>query len=305
MKTFLISFLLMAMAVSGYAQKVKPVLNLAKGETYYNISILNSSISQTFNGQQVNYTISMSAKIAFKVVDIKDTVYNMEVAYKSIGMKIESPQMNMDFNSDGKDPQDLPSKILAAMRDKPFLVALSKTGRIISIQNIDNIMNSVFGSVATADSAQKTQLKTQFTQSFGEKAFKGNFEQTMAIYPNTKVSKNDTWAITTYLESTMSATITTNYQLVDITDADYIIHGTAKMITNKEKVTHVNGLDATYDLNGTIISDIKADKKTGWVTEAKLKEDISGNFDIQDNPQVPGGMQVPMSIHSDIITTDQ
>jgi len=57
-------------------------------------------------------------------------------------------------------------------------------------------------------------------------------------------------------------------------------------------------------LSGTLTSDIKADKKTGWVIEEKLKQDVSGTIDIQDNPQIPGGMKVPMKIHSDITTTD-
>jgi hypothetical protein len=305
MKTFLSTFLLSVIALTAFAQKVKPALNLAKGETYYTVTVSNSTISQTFNGQDVNYTIGMSGKTAFKVIDIVDTVYNMEVSYKSIGMKMQTPQATMDFNSDAKDPQDLPSKLLAALRDKPFLVSISKNGRVLSVKNIDKIMTSVFDGITSVDSTQKAQVKTQFTQSFGEAAFKGNLEQTLAIYPGKKVAKNDTWVIHVQLESTMSANITTTYQLLDITDAGYVIHGDGKLATLSDKVSKINGMEATYALTGTMKSDINVDKKTGWVTQAKLKQDMSGNFNIKDNPQVPGGMTVPMTVHSDVTTTDQ
>jgi hypothetical protein len=305
MKTFLTTFLLTVLVIAANAQKVKPALDLAKGETYYNITVTNSTISQTLNGQEVTYNVTMSGKTAFKVIDITDTVYNMEVIYKSIGMKMQSPQATMDFNSDTPNPQDVPSRLLAALRDKPFLVSISKNGRVLSVQNIDKIMTSVFDGMTSVDSTQKMQLKAQFTQSFGEAAFKGNLEQTLAIYPGKKVAKNDTWVINTKLESTMSANISTTYQLMDITDAVYVIHGEGKLATLSDKISKINGMEATYALTGTMKSDFKIDKKTGWVTEAKLKEDMSGNFNIKDNPQVPGGITVPMTVHSDITTTDQ
>src|SRR6202012_3577786 len=194
MKNLFNTMVLMFVVLACQAQKVQPELNLTAGNTYYNISVVNSTISQTFSGQSMSYGISISAKTAFKVTDIKDTVYNMEVTYKSIGMKIQSPGGNMDFNSEKSDGADPASKILSAMVDKPFLVSISKTGRVLSVKNIEAIMTSVFSGVQM-DTAQKAQLKGQFMQSFGEQSFKGNMEQTLAIYPKNKVSKGDKWAI--------------------------------------------------------------------------------------------------------------
>jgi uncharacterized protein YidB (DUF937 family) len=305
MKTILNILLLMVIIIPCRAQKVKPALNLAQGETYYTISIVNSTISQTISGQAMTYTVGMSAKTAFKVIAIKDTTYDMEVAYKSIGMKMVSPQGTLDFSSGKADAADVPSKILTAMIDQPFLVTLSKSGKVLSVQNIEKIMNFVFGGMTTIDSAQKAQLKGQLMQSFGEESFKNNLEQTLAIYPSVKVSKNDKWVINNQVQSVMAADIQSTYQLQDITDTYYLIHGDSKINTLKDKESQVNGMPVTYNLNGTIVSDIKADKKTGWVMEAKLKQDISGSFTIKPNERVPGGMIIPMTLHSDIITTDQ
>lgn len=304
MKTFLSILLLMVILVPCQAQKVKPALNLVKGDTYNTLSAVSSTVDQTFNGSVMSYTIKSSAKTAFKVVDVKDTVYNMEVSYISIGMDVQSPNGELGFSSDKKDAQDIPSQLLAAMVNKPFLVTLSKSGKVLSVQNIGKIMTTVFSNMKL-DSAQAQQLKTQFMQSFGEQAFKGTLEQELAIYPNVKVAKTDKWVVNTKLLSIMEANIQTVYTLQDITDAYYLIHGDAKITTiDKDKVSRINDMPVKYNLNGTLLSDIKADKNTGWIIQAILVQDMAGDLKILDNPAFPGGTTMPMKVHSQTTTTD-
>ena len=103
MKIFLSIFLLITVLVPCHAQKVKPALNLIKGNTYYSISDLNTAITQTMNGQAITYTIGMSTKTSYKVLDAKDTVYILEVNYKNVGMKMQAPGgSNMEYNSSNK-----------------------------------------------------------------------------------------------------------------------------------------------------------------------------------------------------------
>lgn len=304
MKIVLSFFLLLIILAPCEAQKVKPALNLVKGNTYYTVSTVTSSVVQSYNGQDVTIAVDMNVKTAYKVIDVKDTIYNMQVSYASIAMKIASPNGTVEMNSDKKDNNDVSSNFLAAMTNKPFAVTITKSGHVLEVKNIENIINSIFTSLPQVDETQKAQLKAQFMQSFGESAFKGNVEQTLAIYPSVKVSKGNSWVINTTLRSVMAANISTTYQLQDITGDYYQIHGDAKITTaNSDNVSQINGMPVKYDLSGTLTTDIKADKKTGWVIEEKLKQDVSGNINIQDNPKIPGGMKVPMKIHSDISTT--
>jgi len=200
--SFLLSIIILAPCK---AQKVKPVLNLVKGNTYYTVSTITSSVEQSYNGQDVNIAVDMSAKTAFNVTDVKDTIYTMQVSYASIAMKIVSPNGTVEMNSDKKDNTDLSSSFLSAMINKPFSVTITKSGRVLEVKNIEAIINSIFTSMPQIDETQKAQLKGQFMQSFGESAFKGNLEQTLAIYPSIKVSKGDSWVINTTLQSVMAA----------------------------------------------------------------------------------------------------
>ena len=59
-----------------------------------------------------------------------------------------------------------------------------------------------------------------------------------------------------------------------------------------------------YDMAGTMTSDIKIDKKTGWTMSAKISQSIKGNAYVKDNPQMPGGMTIPMTISNDMTITE-
>jgi hypothetical protein len=64
-------------------------------------------------------------------------------------------------------------------------------------------------------------------------------------------------------------------------------------------------MDVKYDLTGTMTSEIKISKETGWTINSSINQDISGNVEFKDNPQMPGGMTVPMSINTTMKMTDK
>ncbi|WPU95464.1 hypothetical protein SNE25_08000 [Mucilaginibacter sabulilitoris] len=44
---------------------------------------------------------------------------------------------------------------------------------------------------------------------------------------------------------------------------------------------------------------------TGWISESKTKQMISGTVEIKDNTKVPGGITFPMSVVNESVTTDK
>jgi len=56
-----------------------------------------------------------------------------------------------------------------------------------------------------------------------------------------------------------------------------------------------------YDMVGTMTSDIKIDKETGWVSSANIDQSISGTAYIKDHPQMPGGLSIPMTMNNKMV----
>jgi hypothetical protein len=304
---YILSLVLLFLTIgTSIAQKVKPALNLKKGNTYYMVSSANSAIVQTLNSEENTLNLAFTFKMAFKVIDIKDTVYNMEVSYQAIDMKIQTGGKSIELNSLKPDSLDIPSSFMAAMMNKPFNITLTKRGKVQSVDNIEKIINTVFDSFPKIDPTKKEQLKKQFMQSFGTDAFRGSLEMGTAIFPSGAVSKDDKWTVHTNLQAPTKADVQTVYQLTDITPDFYLIHGDGTLATDKNaKPGEINGMPMKYDLNGSLLTDIKVDRNTGWISEVKLKQVMKGSIEIQDNPKLPGGMTIPMTFNTDVITTDK
>ncbi len=306
MKRILNLLIGLALLTSCQAKKEKLELNLTKGEIYTQKMISNVSILQTINGQQVKMNMSINAKMTYKVTGIQNAVYDMEVRYESLIMKMNLPNGEMEFSSEKNDENDIFSTILGTMKNKPFLVKMTRTGKVNEVKNIELVFSDMFNKFPQLSDVQKQQIKGQLMQAYGEKAFKGNFEMCSAIFSDSPVSKGDKWTINTQLESGMSAKIETIYELKEITDSYCQILGNSKIETaDKDAYIKSNGMPLKYDLAGTMTSDIKIDKKSGWILSAIIRQSIKGTAYIKDNQQMPGGMAIPMTMNSEMTISEK
>jgi hypothetical protein len=262
------------------------------------------SIIQTLNGQQINVGMIVSCKMAYKIIDIQNSVYDMEVKYDRLSMTMNLPNGTMDFSSENTDKKDIFSSVLSTLKKYPFQIKMTKTGKVTEVKNIETLFSNMFDNIPNITDVQKEQIKSQLTQAYGEKTFKGNLEMCSAIFSDSMVSKSDKWIVKTNLESIMSANIVSTYQLKEANDSYCLISGTSTIETvNKDTYTESNGMPIKFNLSGTITSDIKINKKSGWVIESKINEIIKGTTQIKDNPKVPGGMTIPMTINSEMKIT--
>lgn len=304
MKSILYAVIAVAFLTACHSNE-KLSLNLTKGDTYNQVISSNSSVEQSFNGQQMNIQVGITGKMAYKVTDVKDSVYEMEVQYKSIGMKMQMPNGTMDYNSEKKDDQDMVSAMLGSMKNIPFHITMSKTGKIKEVKDIDHLFANMFDKYPDMPEDKKQQILGQLTQAYGEKAFKGNLEMATAIFPDSPVAKGGKWTIKTQLASTMNADMVSTYELKSSDASFNQIHGESTLKTPDQGTTMDSGFPFTYDMAGTMVSDIKTDKKTGWIVEAKIKQTLKGVAKGKDSPQMPGGLTMPMTITSEMTISEK
>jgi hypothetical protein len=306
MKKFSTLFLAICLLTLCHGQKKKLELNLSKGETYNQNMISNVSIVQTINGQQNNMGMAIDAKMTYKVIDVQNSIYDIEVRYETLSMKMNLPNGVMEFSSEKNDDNDIFSTILGVMKNKPFLAKMTKTGKVNEVRNIESVFSNMFDKFPHLTEIQKQQIKDQLMQSYGEKAFKGNLEMVSAIFTDSPVEKGDKWNITTQLESGMAAKMETIYELKELSDSYYLIQGVSKIATaDKDAYVESNGMPLKYDMTGTMTSDIKISKESGWILDAKIHQTIKGTAYIKDNPQMPGGLAIPMTMTNEMIITEK
>lgn len=304
MKYFICAIFLCVIISYCHAQKFQPGLNLVKGSTYNLNFSVNSQAGEVVDGQQNTINISYAYKIAFKVLSAADSVYSMEVSISSINMKMAINGFTADIDTKKNDPQDTLSAIMSTIVNKTFSAEITKRGRVKSVTGLDKLLD-ILASSASADTKHE-QAKALFAQSFGPNVFRGKLEAGIAIFPEVPVAKYDKWVVNTAFENTARIAVRVSYQLADVAAGIYIIHGEGTLTSDKDAApSQVNGMPVRYDLNGSVLSDIRIDKATGWISEAKTKQILMGNMRILDNPKLPGGVVIPITYNTDGAVTNK
>lgn len=276
-------------------------LNLAQGKEYRQHTEMKMNMSQSFGGQTMDIIMLVSGEMKYVVMGVTPTGYNIDVTYESMSMEMQMPQATMKFSSVNPSTEDMFSQVLAAMTNKPFQVELSKAGKVISVKNVRSLFESAFDKFPNVTAEQKAQVMNQLDQSYGEKSFAANMEMMFAIYPDKPVKVGEKWTIEGKLKSSITANISSTYEYVEDGTDFRKIKGTATITADDTgEYTKSNGVDLKFSMNGTMLSDIKVDKKTGWVLEAKVTQDITGEAHVKANEQMPDGMSIPMTIKTEI-----
>lgn len=294
-----LTFILVTFFCSACYAQNKIELNLTKGQVYQQKMSMVMAIKQTINKAEMLINMTITGTTAFTVTDVKDGVYDIDVAYKTLSSKTDIPGGgSISFDSEKEDKNDTVSMSLGLMKNKPFHMKMNKQGKLLSISNVPNLYSSVFEKFPNLTPLQRQKLQAQIEQSFGEKAFKNNLENMMAFYPQSAISKGSKWTVkNTVASATMDMQMDNNYTLDEVTAGQYLISGVSKMtIPNAGTYKEINGMLAKTDITGDVTTSMKIDKKSGWVEESASSMTLKGIVSFKANDKMPEGMTIPMEV---------
>lgn len=275
----LIPFILVAIILvsCGETKKEKIGLNLKVGNTY-SLSISNeSTMKEQIMGKNIEAKVSMNGTMEFKVINQSDSGYDMEVWYSDISMDMDAGFQKMHVSSSAPDTANPMSVIMSKMVDKPFQITLTKTGKVTEIKNIDDLFAGCFSNFPNITEPEQQNIIAKLQQSYGKIAFKGSIEQVTAFYPEKEVSEGDSWETSIALKSGMPASSNIEYELEEVGETYYIIRGEGDLKTDENDVKAENGIPMKYRMKGTISTEIKIDKATGWVIHAESVQSMNGD----------------------------
>ena len=269
-------------------------LNLEKGKEYIqkNTSTVTSKMGFP-DGTKMDMSMTIAGVMSFIVESESDTAYLVEAKYKKLSMTMKMPQGAMTFDSDSED--DIMSKSFKGIVGNPFKVILLKNGRVSSV-DMYAFWEKFDSSLEWLPFTQKEQVVEQVKQAYGEKAFKGSFEQIFAFIPEKYVDKGEKWHTQIELSANFPATMDSEYKLQKIAKDYLTIIGTSNISTNGLQdaiVQSSSGELMKYNLTGTATSNIQIDRNTGWVIEATIKQTLKGK-------SVIGDMEMSMEMIADM-----
>lgn len=277
-------------------------LKLEKGKEYRQVATSKANITKEFGGQTMNTVMILNGTMCFLVREITDAGYVMDTKYEKISLTMQMPQATVEFNSEKNDPNDIFSTILSEMVGKVFGVTMTRTGKVTEITNVEVLWETIINQFDQVPSMQKEQIKAQIKNAYGTESMKGNLEMATAIYPEKPVIIGDKWTTHTKLAAGMDASMASEYELAELTSEYAVIKGNSTILTaDKDAYIESNGMPMKFDLTGSMASDIKVDKNTGWIIEATINQEITGTAQIKENPKMPQGMKMPMTMKNEMV----
>ncbi|MGY4385942.1 hypothetical protein ACVWYN_002990 [Pedobacter sp. UYP24] len=296
MKQSLLLFLAATFLFNCKSEPERILIKLNKGQKYNQHMISTSTSSQTIMGKPMSTTSISDAVNLAEVVDVTDTIYTIKITYVSMSVKMVKDGVAVPTDN------NTVAKILDGLKGKEYLTKMSNTGRVIETIGADSLFSKLFSNMPGVPEAFKTAMLKQMAHSYGDKAIKENSQMSTSLYPNKAIKEGDTWTTNrSGGNEIMLPNIESIYTLDKITSSEYLVSMKAKLTF---KSTGPGSLPIQYNLNGTMTSNNKIDKKTGMITEIKMKQDILGNIKLNQNASAQGNEPIPMQIKAETIMTN-
>ena len=237
--------------------------NLKPGTSYF----FKSEIEQNTETMGMKSKSEIDATYSYLVKGAKDGNLILEVIYDKMEGSVEAMGSKTKYSSDDKGAG---SGVYGAFVGKPLNITVTKTGKIISIDNVDFLNNS------------KGFSKDDLTQSMG---------MSMDIYPDHPVKIGDSWTKETESKfQNLSMKLISNYKLVSVAAnvATLQMSGEIKMDQN---VKAQEGMQ--MKLGGSQEGVLKIDISSGMAISGDLNQKIKGELNMQGNA-------MPLSMDSKI-----
>lgn len=303
MKTKLILGLsTVALAFAPMAKKVDLRFNLEKGKTYSQKTVMMSETKQTIMGTEQVVKQSAIAQTKIELKETGDDANTYTIWYENIEMSIDQGGMAQEFKSDtaSMDAVDPMSTIFSTLVDKKFDAEIDKKGNITEVNGLEEIITDATSILGE----QASMVNDQISAGFGDSGLAKNMEMLTAIMPESAVKEGSTWSNEQFTSSGLPLIMKNEFTLKSISDGVAVIGVTSDMTVDPANSSSViQGLPATFFLEGTRTGTLEMEIKTGFVTSAEMNDEIGGSITIAPNDQMPEGLTIPLEMKTKTTVT--
>lgn len=279
---------------SVWAQKVDMKYDLQVGNEYTMTQNINMLISQDVMGMSTDMTNDMKYVMSYKVKSFDGSVYDIEVAYKSLATESYSPYGSSKVDSESEG-DDVMSRMFRNLKDSSFGLKMDIKGEVTEVYGLDAMIEKL-SSDPSFSAQEKALVREQFKASFGEESFRQSMSMSTAL-PKNPVAVGDKWDTTTrVMNNGIEMIINTKYEYAGISDGMWVIKGTSTIATPAGAKMSTQGMDMDLNFKGTMTSEMKYNTKTGWISTGNTTQDVNGTMSMD----VP--MQGPMDIGMKLVT---
>jgi len=252
----------MALATTGFAQKVSNQLTFQKGQKLQMVVKASSTLTSPMGESKVDATVT-------RIYDVQDASAGtavIEHKIKRLQFNVESMMGNQAFDSE--KPSDMSSengKIVAKSLKNKYTMTLDPSGKVTAIKKDDDNPN-------TTESGPAADLMSNALSQMAEglKVPETGEKTDFAILPSYAVGKGESWTDSVPNRKTV-------YTIADINDNDIVISYTQD--ENIQTKQTVMGMEINMSSKDKTTGRITLDRKTGLLKQKTGETDSDGTID--------------------------
>ena len=268
-----IFFLLPLFSTLAFGQ-YKLALNLQTGSVYAVSIQSNTRFDGSVNGEKTVVSAMMTGVMRFRVTGATDSGYLFSVSCDSMKFSLKSPLGKMEFSSGDSSTEDgQVSEIAKKMSGAHFTIMLLKNGAVHRFDHSDTSgMAAMMKHLPMAEMIKKFLMARTSGRTMSRQMMKENFEKYTTVFPDKKVSVNDTWGSEISMDTTGKKKIVTNYQLTGYGNGN----GIATIKGHRESGSA--NADKQQKMKSETESLMTFNSTTGWIHEGQIRTMITGEM---------------------------
>ena len=280
---------------SVYSQSHTIEYNLKPGDQFTTEFISEVNLKQTVIGIEQAISMKMETDIYQKVETVRsDKGYDFLTEYRRMLMRITSDYFSHEIDTEKKSKNDLMNQLAKGVLNKPFSVSITRNGQLRDVKGLSTIINDLMEKTEM-NSEEREDILTQFEKNIGEENLQQNFIHFFGLYPGKAVKKGETWEIKYQLaHAEMIFDFSGKGTLMEVNQKNFLIRVEGNL--HAADPDKINDHGQRILLEGTQVSEITVDRKSGWPVKAVSTQDVSGIL-ILPSPDHPGSLiEIPMQM---------
>jgi hypothetical protein len=252
-----------AIAITGFSQKINNKLVFQKGQKLEMTIQINSTVSSALGESKVDATVVR----IFDVIDASNAGATIEHKIKRVKMNFDSPMGKDAFDSENE--QDMKSEggkqIEKSLKDK-YTMTLDPTGKITDVKKDDDNPNT-----AEKDAGANMIANALSQVAEGMKLPETGDKTDFKILPEREISKGESWTDSSENRKTV-------YTLADLTENDIIITFTEDATVNRKQ--EAGGMEIKVNSKEKTTGRLTLDRKTELLKEKSSTTDSEGTMEV-------------------------
>jgi len=291
-KYLILTGLLIMPVLTGFPQSYTIGLNLKNNDRFRTNIMVETSMEQTVMGIEQN--IDMNTEMSFNhqvVTNNENKGYELISEYRRMYLNINYTFDKVIIDTDRHESTDLLSNMMKKLMNRSFSIFLSESGEITEVNGFEKYFREITGDLEI-DTTVRNMLTQELRNSMGEELIRQNFTHFFGFYPSEPVKKSDSWNISYSVDqSGYKLLFNGKGTLVEITPKTFLIRvdGIIVQMADDQNLTTKD-----FSLVGKQISEILIDRRNGWPLKSTVTQDIAGILIINESPDDPGKVEVPM-----------